>query len=281
MWPRMVPIRKLCVLLNVALGLFSTAYLLAQQTSSAHGGGKAVSGRSSFNNACAACHGLDGRGSDKGVNISGSEKVRHFTDAQLSEVISNGVPGTGMPAFRSLSSSQLRTLVSYLRSLQGKSDTRTVAGDPKHGKEIFFGKGGCSSCHAISGAGGFLGPDLSGYGNTSSPASIRDEVTRERRIPRPGYRSVVVTTSKGEHLEGLIRNEDNFSLQFQSKDGSFHFFQKSDLRNIDRQESSLMPSDYGDRLSATELDDLISYLLSSVPNTSSTTSHKKKEDDYE
>jgi putative heme-binding domain-containing protein len=255
--------------------------LLAQKTSSPAHAGKAISGRSTFNNACAACHGLDGRGSDKGVNISGSEKVRHLTDVQLSEIISDGVPGTGMPAFRTLSPNQLRTVVAYLRSLQGKSDTQTVSGDPKHGKEIFFGKAGCSECHAISGEGGFLGPDLSGYGNSASPSTIRDEITRARRVPRQGYRSAVLTTANGEHLEGLIRNEDNFSLQFQSKDGSFHLFQKSDLRSVDRQETSLMPSDYAGRLTATELDDLISYLMSSAANAGTTTSHKKKEDDYE
>jgi cytochrome c oxidase cbb3-type subunit III len=281
MWPRMVPNRNLCVLLNIALCLLTDVYLLAQKPSSSVHAGKAASGRSTFNNACAACHGLDGRGSDKGVNISGSEKVRHLTDAQLSEIISDGVPGTGMPAFRTLSPNQLRTLITYVRSLQGKSDTQTVSGDAKSGREIFFGKGGCSACHVISGEGGFLGPDLSGYGNTASPSTIRDEITRARRVPRQGYRSAVLTTSNGERLEGLIRNEDNFSLQFQCKDGSFHFFQKSDLRNIDRQETSLMPSDYGDRLSARELDDLVNYMMSSAASAGTTISHKKKEDDYE
>jgi cytochrome c oxidase cbb3-type subunit III len=59
-------------------------------------------GARAFSSTCAGCHGLDGRGSDKGVNIAGSAKVRHFTDAQVSDIISNGIPGTGMPAFHNL-----------------------------------------------------------------------------------------------------------------------------------------------------------------------------------
>src|SRR5579864_2533420 len=115
MWPRMVSNRNLCVLVNIGLCLLTGVYLLAQKPSSSAHAGKAASGRSTFNNACAACHGLDGRGSDKGVNISGSEKVGHLTDAQLSEIISDGVPGTGMPAFHTLSPNQLRTLITYVR----------------------------------------------------------------------------------------------------------------------------------------------------------------------
>src|SRR5579859_2691818 len=118
-------------------------------------------GRTMYNSSCAGCHGLDGSGSDKAVDISGSAKVRHLTDAQLSGIISNGVPGTGMPAFHSLSEKQISTLVDYLRQLQGKSETRTLPGDAKRGRGIFFGKGECSGCHTISGEGGFLGPDLS------------------------------------------------------------------------------------------------------------------------
>jgi putative heme-binding domain-containing protein len=279
-----MPVSRNVLLLLCLVACVPAALQLCAQKSSLSGRPvKGISnlGRSTFNSSCAPCHGLDGHGSDKGVNISGNAKVRHLTDVQLSELISNGVPGTGMPAFRTLSSNQVQAVVAYLRSLQGKSGTGAVSGDPRHGKEIFFGKGGCSSCHAISGEGGFLGPDLSGYGYTASAATIRGEITRARRVPQQGYRQAVLTTSTGDRLEGLIRNEDNFSLQFQCKDGSFHFFQKSELRNVDRLETSLMPSDYGDRLSASELNDLISYLVSASANADSTTSRKKKENDYE
>ena len=34
--------------------------------------------------------------------------------------------------------------------------------------------------------------------------------------------------------QGIIRNEDNFSLQLQSEDGAFHFLSKADLKTIER-----------------------------------------------
>ncbi len=133
----------------------------------------------------------------------------------------------------------------------------------------------------ISGEGGFLGPDLSGYGSTASADAIRDEIIRSKRIPPQGYRPAVLITSEGDRLEGMIRNEDNFSVQFQTKDGSFHFFQKAELRNLDRFETSLMPTDYPERLSPSEVNDLVSYLMSASSDASKAGTPLSRQDDVE
>ena len=253
----------------------------AQEKHSGNHDLKAVSmpGQSTFNTSCAGCHGLDGRGSDKAVNISGSAKVRHLSDGQLAGIISNGIPGTGMPGFHSLSAPQIHAVVAYVRSLQGRVESRTLPGDATRGKEIFFGKGQCSTCHTISGQGGFLGPDLSAYGSSASATAIGDEIVRTQRTPQQGYLSGVVTTNNGDRLEGIIRNEDNFSVQFQTQDGSFHFFQKSELQSLEHLDTSLMPTNYRERFSPVELDDLVSYLMSAAPGAGKARpSHRKEED---
>ena len=66
----------------------------------------------------------------------------------------------------------------------------------------------------------------------------------------------------GDRYQGIVRNEDNFSLQLQSADGAFRFLSKADLQSIDRSQGSMMPSDYASRLSEAQLNDLVSYLLS-------------------
>jgi cytochrome c oxidase cbb3-type subunit III len=272
------PLLGLCLLLRA----FNISFSFGQQNSSSdHPKVTREPGRATYNSSCAGCHGLDGRGSDKAVNISGSDKIRHLSDAQLTDIISNGVPGTGMPAFHNLSERQTRAVVGYLRSLQGKTEARTLPGNARRGKEIFFGKGECSSCHTISGEGGFLGPDLSGYEASAPSTAIRDEIVRSQRLPPQGYRPALLITNAGDRLEGLIRNEDNFSVQFQTKDGAFHFFQKSELYSLDRLEASLMPTNYGERLDSGELNDLVSYLMTSSPNASKAGISRKEEDDTE
>ena len=260
--------------------VFHVSSSLAQQDDSLDGDVKkaATPGGRIFNSTCAACHGLDGRGSDKGANIAGSVKVKHLSDAEVSAIISNGVPGTGMPAFHNLNPAQISSLVSYLRILQGKSNAHTPPGDATRGKEIFFGKGECSTCHTISGEGGFLGPDLSAYGSAASANAILDQIVRSERNVPAGYRSAVLTTRDGDRLEGIIRNEDNFSLQLQTKDGSYHFFEKSELRTVEPAGQSLMPTNYRQRLSPDELNDLVSYLMNSAPAAGKPRDSHKSED---
>jgi putative heme-binding domain-containing protein len=135
--------------------------------------------------------------------------------------------------------------------------------------------------HAVSGEGGFLGPDLSSYAYGASAGAIQNEVTKPRRIPPYGYRAAVLTAEDGSQLQGLIRNEDNFSIQFQSVDGAFHFLQKSELHNFNRLETSLMPSDFGERLTADELNDLVAYLMNAAMNAGPGGKPDRKKDDAE
>lgn len=61
----------------------------------------------------------------------------------------------------------------------------------------------------------------------------------------------------------MIRNEDNASLQLQDQDedGRFYLLMKSSLLSIQRKTGEPMPLDYGQRLSSSELDDLVAYIL--------------------
>lgn len=278
-----LPEFALAVLAGCVLLAPAHKVLIAQQASPLdHAGkGSSATGRRLYNSNCAGCHGLDGHGSDKGVNIAENMKLRNLPDAQLSDIISGGVPGTGMPAFSSLSATQVHAVVDYVRALQGKRNAQVLVGDPKRGKEIFFGKGTCSTCHAISGEGGFLGPDLSSYAYGASAAAIREEVTKQRRIPPYGYTAATLTADDGSHMQGLIRNEDNFSIQFQSTDGAFHFLQKTELHNLNRQETSLMPSDFGERLTRDELNNLVAFLMSSAEKAGPAGKPDRKKDEAE
>ncbi len=266
---------KVTVLLWLGVAAVSISFA---QNQVANENSRSTAGGSIFDSSCAGCHGLDGRGSDKAPGIAGNPSLQHLSDADVTGIISQGLPDSGMPAFRDLNQEQIRNVVGYVRSLQGSSQSPAIPGDSKHGREVFFGKGECSTCHTVSGQGGFLGPDLSLYGSSASPQSIRDQIVKPKRIPAEGYRPAVLTTASGEHLRGVVRNEDNFSLQLQTDDGAFHFFQKSDLRNIEHLDASLMPTNYREKLSASELDDLVNFLVHAAPEAGTERRAKKNED---
>jgi cytochrome c oxidase cbb3-type subunit 3 len=258
--PKSLP--KFGLVLTLAISQLSFPQAKHNSSSKQNAATKLSSGRGAFNSSCAACHGLDGHGSDKAVNIATSPRVQHVTDTQLANIISNGIPGTGMPAFHTLTVKQVHEIVSYVRLLQGRVEQVSLPGDPKKGKQTFFGKGECSACHTMEGEGGFLGPDLTSHGLTSSVEAMREEIVRSPRVPPQGYRTASLATLGGDRLEGTIRNEDNFSVQLQTKDGSFHLFKRSDLQSFEYTGGSLMPTNYRERLTNEELNDLVAYLMS-------------------
>jgi len=220
-----------------------------------------LNGQRAFSARCASCHGLDGRGGERGPNIATSAKTQRLSDAELTRVISNGRPNAGMPAFRLAGQTEIRALVAYVRTLQGNSKSASLAGNSARGKALFFGRADCGSCHMVAGEGGFLGSDLSSYAQSLNPGTIRKAITNPSSAPARA-RVALATNSEGQTFKGLVRNEDNFSVQLQSEDGSFHLLLKSELQKLEYQAQPLMPTNYGERLSRQELDDLVGYLQS-------------------
>jgi len=117
-----------------------------------------------------------------------------------------------------------------------------------------------------------------------SVEEIRTAILDPNKDLDPRKRTVLVTTREGRQFTGVARNEDNFSLQLQSLDGTFYLFSKVDLDRLEFLPKSLMPSDYGSTLSGGEIDDLVSYLVRSARTTrqmqaSGAESKREKEDD--
>ena len=217
--------------------------------------------RQTFASMCAGCHGLDGSGTQRAPNIAVGARIQSLSADEVYRIVSDGVPGEGMPSFRSLGDARIRLLVDYIQQLQGSKTTVPLPGDAARGKEIFFGPGGCSSCHMVRGEGGFIAPDLSDYGATHGSDEIRSAITRPDARTAVS-RQVTAVANDGQQYRGVIRNEDNFSLQLLSADGKFYFLSKAGLRHIARDTNSMMPSDYGSKLAPGQLDDLVKYLAS-------------------
>jgi cytochrome c oxidase cbb3-type subunit 3 len=236
-----------------------------------------ASGERGFASNCSGCHGLDGTGSQRAPNIVSNPQVQKLSTDEMFRIVSEGVPGTGMPAFKGLGKPTITAIVAYVRNLEGKNRSAALPGNPASGKVLFFGAGQCSNCHTAGGRGGFIAPDLSTYGQTHDAEAIRAAIinpaARERAIGL-----VTVNTVSGERFEGIVRNEDNFSLQVQSTDGGFHFLSKSDVKTIDRRQGSMMPSDYGSKLSDAQLKDLVSYLLKLAQNSTPPDTHHAEGD---
>ncbi len=115
---------------------------------------------------CAGCHGAEGKGG-AAVALRDPLYLAVADDATIRRVVSDGVPGTPMPAFaRSaggmLTDEQIEAIVAGIRAQWAKPDAvRGVdpppylardAGDAKRGASVYAAY--CSSCHGANGRGG-------------------------------------------------------------------------------------------------------------------------------
>ncbi|HYM10765.1 MAG TPA: c-type cytochrome [Bryobacterales bacterium] len=216
-------------------------------------------GREIYNRSCTGCHGLNGAAGERGPALAGGRDYVRSTDGSIFEAVQTGIPGTQMPP-SGLETMDIWKVVAYIRSLRASASDAFVPGDAAHGEQVFWGKGGCNSCHMIAGRGSILGPDLSNTGGERTLKEIHDALTQLRPQIPDGYRPAEVVTAKGRRFSGIIKNEDNFSLQLLDSHEQLQLFTRDELRDVRYKDRSLMPSDYDKRLSPAELQDLLAFL---------------------
>jgi len=144
-------------------------------------------------------------------------------------------------------------------TLAAQTGPLRVTGHAAAGKAIFDGKGGCGACHSIGDRGASLGPDLGDIGIRRSAKSLRLSLIDPNAEIYPEYYTVVVITKGGETVQGLALNEDDLSIQIRDINGNPRSFLKDNIKSARREQRSLMPS-YVNRLSETEIDDVVAYL---------------------
>src|SRR5436309_11664112 len=135
--------------------LAATVALRGQEKNPYAGDAKVAKlGEYQFRSNCAFCHGLGARGGGRGPDLTRAQKRHGNSDAEMFHNIHDGIPGTAMPAATNggigvgMSDEEIWQVITYLRSVQVKAPAQPV-GNAEHGKELFSGAAGCSSCHMI------------------------------------------------------------------------------------------------------------------------------------
>jgi putative heme-binding domain-containing protein len=234
-------------------------------------------GEYQFRSNCAFCHGLGARGGGRGPDLTRAQKHHGNTDAEIFHNIHDGITGTAMPAATNggigvgMSDEEIWQVVTYLRSVEKKA-TAAETGNAAHGKELFYGTAGCGTCHMVNGKGGRLGPDLSSTGASRSVEYLEESVRRPSKRLATGlsepmkdfsqeYETATVVTSDGTKLQGVVLNEDSFTMQMLDTREQLHAFEKAKLRSYEKTRESLMPPYDAKALPEKDLKDLIAYLL--------------------
>ena len=186
----------------------------------------------------------------------------------------------------SLGPDQIGSVILYLQTLGGAPDPASIVlppevhqaagraaeveawapymdGDSVAGRELFFDLGGptpCAKCHTADGVGGDIGPDLSAIAGTRTAQFIVESILQPSASIAGGYESVLIQTSDGRILDGVIRRETADSIWLVTADEVEYALAAESIARRRVQELSLMPGDFAELISVAEFHDLLAYL---------------------
>ncbi len=121
----------------------------------------------------------------------------------------------------------------------------------------------CSSCHAMKGEGGAIGPDLTQLGTRFSNKDILEAIIDPNKVISDQYAATVFTLKDGSSIVGRKTNEDKdkyFVAQNPFAPQALKEILKKDVVSIKNSEVSIMLPGLINRLNPEELKDLLAYL---------------------
>lgn len=133
-------------------------------------------------------------------------------------------------------------------------------GDPARGERIFRrAEINCMKCHAIAGAAGGVGPELSALGLSSPVDYIVNSILLPDQAIKEEYQTRVITTNDGRVLQGIVAEEDDRKVVLKDAQGERREVPTSAIEESAKG-GSLMPKGLVSTLTRSEFVDLVRFL---------------------
>jgi putative heme-binding domain-containing protein len=133
-------------------------------------------------------------------------------------------------------------------------------GNPERGEQIFRrGDLNCSKCHALSGAGGGIGPELSPIGSSSPVDYIVNSIMLPDQAIKEQYLTKIVLTNDGRVYHGIVVDKDENRLILREGTGDERTIPASEIE-ADKDGGSLMPKGLVNFMTRAEFVDLVRFL---------------------
>ncbi len=134
-------------------------------------------------------------------------------------------------------------------------------GDPVRGETTYLrDELRCTTCHAIGGAGGRVGPDLSSLGGSSQVVHILEALLDPSAKIKEGYEPVVVVEETGAIHSGTILRRGGEGVTLRDTKDRLIEIPASSVLSVDAADTSIMPQGLTQTLRRDELVDLTRFL---------------------
>lgn len=133
-------------------------------------------------------------------------------------------------------------------------------GNAERGEQIFRRADlSCMKCHAISGAAGGVGPDLSSVGLSSPVDYVINSILLPDQAIKEQYHTLVVATTNGQVFSGIVADKDDKKLVLREATGDLRTVPTSEI-DESKPGGSLMPKGLSNLLTRDEFLDLVRFV---------------------
>jgi putative heme-binding domain-containing protein len=134
-------------------------------------------------------------------------------------------------------------------------------GDPFRGEMVYRRADlACITCHAIGGAGGKVGPDMTSIGASAPVDYLVESLALPGTKIKEGYHAINIETKDGQSLSGTLARETQDEIVLRNSVGAEVRITKNDIESRQNSTLSLMPGGLLDNLAEQEKLDLIAFL---------------------
>ncbi|MBC8094763.1 MAG: c-type cytochrome, partial [Akkermansiaceae bacterium] len=157
-----------------------------------------------------------------------------------------------------------RFLMPFAQPAKNEDEARVIpeiaGGNWEAGRAVFKGKAACAICHQLRGDGVLVGPELSNLIHRDYVSVLKDIAEPNASI-NPDAVGYVVTLKNEESITGTRLSETADELEIAQVGGTVTKLKKSQIIETEPMSISLMPEGLDKALTAVELRDLMTYLL--------------------
>lgn len=243
-------------------------------------------GQELFRTICAACH-LP----DKVVAAPSAQEIIKLYAGKPDDIVAWATKParkrpqfSPMPAMASLGEKKLRMIAEFMAThdpndvaalgqpipkdaMQFLSLSDQVAevlsrqGDVNSGKDLFVSKA-CISCHVFGQVEMRRAPDLTGIRHQQNREVLLESILNPSKQFAKGYQPIMILTTEGQAINGLLVSENDDELVFRQADGQVITMSTDDIEASKPTTQSPMPVGLVDALTPQQVADLLAYLQS-------------------
>lgn len=135
-----------------------------------------------------------------------------------------------------------------------------VRGHWMRGRRLFFGAAACATCHTLRGEGTEFGPDLSNLVHRDRDSVMQDILNPSATI-NPDHIGTAVKLKDGTELNGILRTLTQEKVVLSQPAGVKSEWKRTEVASMEPMAGSLMVEGLKQALSPTQLEDLLTFLL--------------------